>query len=79
MPDVLRLAPTLQVARLDANTFAISARGFNHSSGTANKLLVLIDGRAVYSPLFSGTFWDAQETFLDDIDRIEVTTTASAT
>jgi iron complex outermembrane receptor protein len=72
IPEVLRLAPNLQVARLDANTYAVTARGFNQSSGTANKLLVLIDGRAIYSPLFSGTFWDAQRTFIDDIDRIEV-------
>jgi iron complex outermembrane receptor protein len=72
IPEVLRLAPNLQVARLDANNYAITARGFNQSSGTANKLLVLIDGRAIYSPLFSGTFWDAQRTFIDDIDRIEV-------
>jgi len=72
IPEVLRLAPNLHVARLDANTYAITARGFNQSSGTANKLLVLIDGRAIYSPLFSGTFWDAQRTFIDDIDRIEV-------
>ncbi|HEX7705601.1 MAG TPA: TonB-dependent receptor [Thermoanaerobaculia bacterium] len=72
LPEILRLAPNLHVARLDANTYAISARGFNHSSGTANKLLVLIDGRAIYSPLFSGTFWDAQKTFIPDIDRIEV-------
>jgi iron complex outermembrane receptor protein len=72
IPEILRLAPNLQVARLDANSYAITARGFNQSSGTANKLLVLIDGRAVYSPLFSGTFWDAQRTFIDDIDRIEV-------
>jgi len=72
IPEILRLAPNLQVARLDANTYAITARGFNQSSGTANKLLVLVDGRAIYSPLFSGTFWDAQRTFIDDIDRIEV-------
>jgi iron complex outermembrane receptor protein len=72
VPEILRLAPNLQVARLDANTYAITARGFNQSSGTANKLLVLVDGRAVYSPLFSGTFWDAQRMFIDDIDRIEV-------
>lgn len=72
IPEALRLAPNLQVARLDANTYAITARGFNQSSGTANKLLVLVDGRAIYSPLFSGTFWDAQRTFLDDVDRIEV-------
>ncbi|HEV7767113.1 MAG TPA: TonB-dependent receptor [Thermoanaerobaculia bacterium] len=72
VPEILRLAPNLHVARLDANTYAITARGFNQPSGTANKLLVLIDGRAIYSPLFSGTFWDAQRTFIDDIDRIEV-------
>ncbi|HEX6642200.1 MAG TPA: TonB-dependent receptor plug domain-containing protein [Thermoanaerobaculia bacterium] len=72
IPEILRLAPNLQVARLDANTYAISARGFNQSSGTANKLLVLVDGRAIYSPLFSGTFWDAQHIVIDDIDRIEV-------
>ncbi len=70
--EILRLAPNLQVAKLDANTYAITARGFNEPNGTANKLLVLIDGRVVYSPLFSGTFWDAQRTFVDDIDRIEV-------
>jgi iron complex outermembrane receptor protein len=72
IPEILRLAPNLQVARLDANGYAITARGFNQSSGTANKLLVLVDGRAIYSPLFSGTFWDAQRTFIDDIDRVEV-------
>ncbi|HEX6097250.1 MAG TPA: TonB-dependent receptor [Thermoanaerobaculia bacterium] len=72
IPEALRLAPNLHVARLDANTYAITARGFNQPGGTANKLLVLIDGRAIYSPLFSGTFWDAQRTFLDDIERIEV-------
>jgi iron complex outermembrane receptor protein len=72
IPEILRLAPNLQVARLDANNYAVTARGFNQSSGTANKLLVLIDGRAIYSPLFSGTFWDAQRTSIDDIDRIEV-------
>jgi iron complex outermembrane receptor protein len=70
--EILRLAPNLHVARLDANNYAITARGFNQPGGTANKLLVLIDGRPIYSPLFSGTFWDAQKTFIDDIDRIEV-------
>lgn len=70
LPEVLRLAPNLQVARLDASRYAISARGFN--STTANKLQVLIDGRSVYTPLFSGVFWDAQDTLLEDIERIEV-------
>lgn len=70
LPDALRLAPNLQVARISAQNYAISARGFN--SSTANKLLVLIDGRTVYTPLYSGVFWDAQDIMLDDVDRIEV-------
>jgi iron complex outermembrane receptor protein len=72
IPEALRLAPTLNVARADGNQYAISARGFNNV--LANKLLVVIDGRAVYSPLFSGVFWEAQDVTLDDIDRIEVVT-----
>lgn len=70
LPDALRLAPNLHVAQASASGYAISARGFNGSS--ANKLLVLIDGRSVYTPLFSGVFWDVQDVMLDDIDRIEV-------
>jgi len=70
LPEALRLAPNLQVARVGANGWAISARGFNGSS--ANKLLVLIDGRSVYSPLFSGVFWDVQDVMLEDIERIEI-------
>jgi iron complex outermembrane recepter protein len=70
LPDALRLAPNLQVAQTHAGDYEISARGFNSSSG--NKLLVLIDGRSVYTPLFSGVFWDAQDVMLEDIDRIEV-------
>jgi iron complex outermembrane receptor protein len=77
LPEALRLAPNLQVARVNANSYAISARGFN--STTANKLLVLIDGRAVYTPLFSGVFWDAQDTFLEDVERIEVISGPGAT
>ncbi|MFZ2032043.1 MAG: TonB-dependent receptor [Vitreimonas sp.] len=72
IPGALRLAPNLQVARIDASSYAISARGFNHSSGTANKLLVLMDGRIVYTPLFSGVFWDEQNPLIEDLDRIEV-------
>jgi len=72
IPEALRLAPNLAVARVDASTYAITARGFNHSTATANKLLVMIDGRTVYSPLFAGVFWDVQNTLIDDIDRIEV-------
>jgi iron complex outermembrane receptor protein len=68
--EILRLAPNLQVARIDASQYAISARGFN--SSTANKLLVLIDGRSVYTPLYSGVFWDVQDVLPDNIERIEV-------
>ena len=57
LPEALRLAPNLQVARLDAGQYAISARGFNNAIG--NKLLVLIDGRTIYAPFFSGVLWDA--------------------
>src|SRR5436309_2915813 len=70
IPEILRLAPNLQVARVSASTYAISARGFNSTS--ANKLLVLIDGRTVYTPLFSGVFWDMQDTLIEDIERIEI-------
>ncbi|MDP9124230.1 MAG: TonB-dependent receptor [Pseudomonadota bacterium] len=70
LPEALRLAPNLQVARANANGYAISARGFDGSS--ANKLLVLVDGRSVYSPLFSGVFWDVQGVPLEDVERIEV-------
>ncbi|HVV64744.1 MAG TPA: TonB-dependent receptor [Rhizomicrobium sp.] len=70
--EILRLAPNLQVAQLSASTYAITARGFNQPTATANKLLVLIDGRVAYSPLFSGVFWDQQNLPVSDIDRIEV-------
>lgn len=70
IPDALRLVPGLAVAQQDAHTFAVSSRGFNNAF--ANKMLVLIDGRSVYSPLFSGTLWETQDTVLEDIDRIEV-------
>lgn len=71
LPEVLRLAPNLQVQRVNAGEYAISARGFNGYE-TANKLLVLIDGRSVYSTLHSGVFWDARNVPLEDIARIEV-------
>src|SRR5258707_1585681 len=70
LPEALRLATNLQVAQVDSRQWAISARGLN--STTANKLLVLIDGRTVYTPLFSGVFWDAQQLPLTDINLIEV-------
>jgi len=70
IPEALRMVPGIEVARIDANKWAITARGFN--GRFANKLLVMIDGRSVYTPLFSGVFWDAQDTVLEDVDRIEV-------
>ena len=70
LAEALRLAPNLQVARIDSVQYAISARGFNNSVG--NKLLVLVDGRTVYTPLYSGVFWDQQELMLADVERIEV-------
>lgn len=70
IPDLLRMVPGLQVAQIDANAWAISARGFNGQD--ANKLLVLIDGRTVYNPLFSGVYWDQQDVPLEDVERIEV-------
>jgi iron complex outermembrane receptor protein len=77
IPDALRLVPGLDVAQVDAHTWAISSRGFNDIF--ADKLLVLIDGRTVYTPLFSGVFWDFQDTLLADIDRIEVVRGPGAT
>jgi iron complex outermembrane recepter protein len=68
--EALRLVPGLQVAAMGSSDWAVSARGFNNQF--ANKLLVMIDGRTVYSPLFSGVYWDVQQVFLDDVDRIEV-------
>ena len=70
LPEVLRMAPGVEVARLDANKWAVSIRGFN--SRFANKLLVQMDGRSVYTPLFGGVFWDVQNIVLEDIERIEV-------
>lgn len=70
IPEALRMSPGLEVAQIDNSTWAISARGFD--SNTANKLLVLMDGRSVYTPLYSGVFWDVQDTLMQDIDRIEV-------
>jgi iron complex outermembrane receptor protein len=72
LPEALRLAPNLQVAQTGAATYAISARGFNNANNLSNKLLVLIDGRTVYSPIYSGVFWDQQDVMLEDVDRIEV-------
>jgi iron complex outermembrane receptor protein len=70
IPQALQLADNLEIAQKDPHDWAISARGFNSNLG--DKMLVLMDGRSVYSPLFSGVFWNAQDYLLEDIDRIEV-------
>jgi len=70
IPDLLRMVPGLDVAQINSNTWAISARGFNHQF--SDKLLVLIDGRAVYTPTVGGVNWDTQDVPLEDIERIEV-------
>jgi len=70
IPEALRHVPGLEVAQSSAHTWEITARGFN--SEYANKLLVLIDGRAVYTPIFAGVFWELQDTLMEDIERIEI-------
>lgn len=70
IPESLRMVPGISVARAGASQWAITSRGF--SDQFANKLLVLMDGRTVYSPIFSGVWWDEQDTPLEDIERIEV-------
>jgi iron complex outermembrane recepter protein len=77
IPDVLRMVPGLQVANVNQNSWAVSSRGFNDRF--ANKLLVQIDGRVVYSPLWGGVYWDAQEVILEDVERIEVVRGPGAT
>jgi iron complex outermembrane recepter protein len=74
IPELLRLAPGLSIARINANQWAISARGFNHvfHNRYADKLLVLQDGRPLYNPMSSGIYWESQDYLLQDIDRIEV-------
>ncbi|HYD49619.1 MAG TPA: TonB-dependent receptor [Terriglobales bacterium] len=70
IPDALRLVPGVQVARVDANKWAVGIRGF--ASRLARSVLVMIDRRSVYTPLFAGTYWEVQDLMLEDIDRIEV-------
>jgi len=70
LADALRLVPGLQVARVDANKWVVTSRGF--AGLFANKLLVLVDGRSVYTPMFSGVFWESQDVVLADVERIEV-------
>jgi iron complex outermembrane receptor protein len=70
LPELLRMAPGVEVAQINSSTWSVTCRGFPGEH--ANKLLVLIDGRTVYSPLFSGVYWDSQDVLLADLDRIEV-------
>jgi iron complex outermembrane receptor protein len=70
IPELLRMVPGVTVAQIDANKWAISARGFDDR--LADKMLVLMDGRTVFDPLSSGVYWDVQDTILEDIERIEV-------
>ncbi len=77
IPEALRLVPGMDVAQVDSSQWAVSARGFNDVF--ANKLLVMQDGRDLYTPLYSGVFWDVQGTMMEDIDRIEVVRGPGAT
>ena len=70
IPEALRLAPGVEVARIDSDTWSVGVRGFG--SSVSRSVLVLIDGRSVYTPLFAGVWWQVQDTLLEDIDRIEV-------
>lgn len=70
IPEALRMVPGMQVSQVASNRWAVSARGFNNT--LSNKLLVLIDGRSIYTPVFSGTYWDDKTTLMENIDRIEV-------
>ena len=77
LPEALRLASNLEVAQVDSRQWAITARGFNNVF--ADKMLVLVDGRSVYTPLYAGVYWDVQQTMLADVDRIEVISGPGAT
>jgi iron complex outermembrane receptor protein len=70
VPDLLRLVPGVQVAQINSNKWAVSVRGFNNLAST--KLLVLVDGRSIYNPLFSSVLWDTEDLMLEDVERIEV-------
>ncbi|HVW72467.1 MAG TPA: TonB-dependent receptor, partial [Rhizomicrobium sp.] len=75
VPEMLRLAPNIEVMQTSPSAYEITARGFNGSSAAQNfpnKLLVMIDGRSVYSPLYSGVYWDVQDVLPEDVERIEV-------
>lgn len=77
LPEALRLASNLEVAQIDSRQWAVTARGFNNVF--ADKMLVQIDGRSIYTPLYAGVYWDVQDTLLYDLDRIEVISGPGAT
>lgn len=77
VPELLRAVPGMEVAQIDANTWAVSARGFN--SRFANKMLIMIDNRSIYNPAFSGTLWDQNDLLLEDVERIEIVRGPGAT
>jgi iron complex outermembrane recepter protein len=82
IPEALRLAPNLQVTQINSTDYQIGARGFGSNLGVqnfSNKILILIDGRSVYNPLFSGVTYDSLDVFMDDVDRIEVISGPGAT
>jgi len=82
LPEVLRLAPNLHVVQISPSNYTITARGFSGNSAAqsfSDKLLVLIDGRSVYSPLYSGVYWDSQDVPIDEIERVEVISGPGAT
>ena len=82
VPEMLRLAPNLQVVQTSASNYVVTARGFSGNSAAqafSDKLLVLIDGRSVYTPLFSGVYWDMQDVLPEDVERIEVISGPGAT
>jgi iron complex outermembrane receptor protein len=77
IPDLLRMVPGLQVGQMQSGTWGVSARGFN--SQASDKMLVMVDGRSIYSPISKGVFWEAQDILLEDIERIEVVRGPGAT
>ena len=72
IPEALRLAPGVEVARIDSHTWSVGIRGFG--SNLTRNVLVLIDGRTVYSTLLAGTYWEVQNVMMEDVDRIESNT-----